>query len=347
MTISHSKYIIIGAGLSGLTTAYQLVKKGEHDIVILEGRDRIGGRIHTNDGIDLGATWFQSHHANLSALMTNLGMEKFDQYSSGKSVLVYNSMAPAHYFESDPNAPAAHRISGGSIALIEALAKPIADKIQSNTSVTKIEEGDESVTIQTTNRIFVAKKVIIALPPQLVTRINFEPPLLEILISALENTHTWMSNAIKVGLTFKHPFWRDKGFSGTVIGQIGPTIELYDHSNADDTAYGLMGFVNEGLRDESAEERKERILTYLETHLGAEIRNYISYQEKDWSIDDYTSCEKLKSVYISPRYGNPLFKEFHMNHKILFSGAETSPVHGGYMDGAVYSGLNAASRLLE
>lgn len=347
MTISHSKYIIIGAGLSGLTTAYQLAKQGEHDIVILEGRDRIGGRIHTSNGIDLGATWFQNHHAHLSELMNDLGMEKFDQYTSGKSILVYNSMAPAHHFESDPNAPSAHRISGGSISLIEALAKPIANKIRLNTSVVKIDEGTQSITIQTTNGVFVSDKVVIALPPQLVTRINFEPPLAKNIISALENTHTWMSNAIKVGLTFKHPFWRDKGFSGTVIGQIGPTIELYDHSNSDDTSYGLMGFVNEGLRDESAEDRKERILSYLETHLGAPIRNYTTYQEKDWSIDDYTSCEKLKSVYISPRYGNPLYKEFYMNHKLLFSGAETSPVHGGYMDGAVYSGLNAASRLLE
>ena len=347
MTPIRSKYIIIGAGLSGLTTAHQLANLGENDCIILEGRNRIGGRIYTNNGIDLGATWFQNHHTNLSALIHTLGLKKFDQRTSGKSVLVYNSMAPAHYFESDPNAPAAHRISGGSIHLIETLAKPLKDKIKLNTRVAKIEETSSTITVHTTNGIFIAEKVILALPPQLAAQIHFEPSLEEPLIHALENTHTWMSNAIKVGLNFEHPFWRDKGFSGTVIGQIGPTIELYDHSNSEDNNYSLMGFVNEGLRDESAEDRKERILGYLEKHLGSEIRNYTSYQEKDWSLDDYTSCKKLKSVYISPKYGNPMFSRFYMKHKLLFSGAETSAVHGGYMDGAVYSGLQAAARIIQ
>ena len=84
MVTKRSKYIIIGAGLSGLTTAYHLSKLGLNDISILEGRDRIGGRILTKNGIDLGATWFQKHHTSLSELIEDLDLEKFDQRSSGK-----------------------------------------------------------------------------------------------------------------------------------------------------------------------------------------------------------------------------------------------------------------------
>lgn len=48
---------------------------------------------------------------------------------------------------------------------------------------------------------------------------------------------------------------------------------------------------------------------------------------------------------MSPRYGNPVFQELYLNDKVLFSGAETSQLYGGYMDGAIYSGLLAAKKI--
>jgi monoamine oxidase len=69
MNEKFSKYIIIGAGLSGLTSAYQLEKARESYFIILESRDRVGGRILTNDGIDLGAAWFQTYHQNVLTLL--------------------------------------------------------------------------------------------------------------------------------------------------------------------------------------------------------------------------------------------------------------------------------------
>lgn len=52
---------IVGAGISGLAAAKELVDSGCENIVILEAQDRPGGRIHTikDDGVDLelGAQW--------------------------------------------------------------------------------------------------------------------------------------------------------------------------------------------------------------------------------------------------------------------------------------------------
>ena len=50
-----SKTIIIGAGVAGLTIASKLQN---NDYIILEARERIGGRVFTNDkNIDAGAAW--------------------------------------------------------------------------------------------------------------------------------------------------------------------------------------------------------------------------------------------------------------------------------------------------
>lgn len=251
----HSKYIIVGAGLSGLTTAYQLLLDGEDDFIILEGRDQIGGRISTKDGVDLGATWFQNHHESLLKLTETLRVQKFEQYQKGKNVLVYNTMAPAHYFENDPNNPSAYRFADGSISIIEKLSESLNYKIRVNAVVSDIEEKDDYLEVKTKVSTYLSKKVVIAMPPKNANCIKYNPELPKDLIKTMSNTHTWMSNAIKVGITFKRPFWREIGLSGTIIGQIGPVIELYDHCSSTAKIYSLMGFANEALREETAENR--------------------------------------------------------------------------------------------
>ena len=62
------RVIVIGAGISGLVAARTLHDRG-YDVVVVEGRDRIGGRIWTdttwNDvPIDLGASWIHGVRGN-------------------------------------------------------------------------------------------------------------------------------------------------------------------------------------------------------------------------------------------------------------------------------------------
>lgn len=44
---NSAKIIIVGAGISGLSTAVSLFQNGFDDITLLEARNRLGGRIHS------------------------------------------------------------------------------------------------------------------------------------------------------------------------------------------------------------------------------------------------------------------------------------------------------------
>jgi polyamine oxidase len=61
------RVIVIGAGIAGLTAANALTA-AEIDTVVLEGRDRIGGRLYTADvggsPIDMGGSWFHTPIGN-------------------------------------------------------------------------------------------------------------------------------------------------------------------------------------------------------------------------------------------------------------------------------------------
>jgi monoamine oxidase len=57
--------VIVGAGYAGLTAADRLMSMGL-SVLVLEGRDRVGGRAFSGEvagvTVDLGATWVAQRH---------------------------------------------------------------------------------------------------------------------------------------------------------------------------------------------------------------------------------------------------------------------------------------------
>jgi len=88
--------IIIGAGYAGLNAAYRLSKKG-FKILLLEGRNRVGGR--TLDKVlgtshpmrlELGGQYIASIQKRMMSLVKELGLELYQAYSSGDNFLSLN-----------------------------------------------------------------------------------------------------------------------------------------------------------------------------------------------------------------------------------------------------------------
>ncbi len=72
------RVVVIGAGIAGLTVARRLTEAGV-DCVVLEARDRIGGRLHTvqrgGHPLDLGGSWIHHPLGNpLRALADEVGV---------------------------------------------------------------------------------------------------------------------------------------------------------------------------------------------------------------------------------------------------------------------------------
>src|SRR3954452_80255 len=83
---------VVGAGYAGLTAARRLVAAGQ-SVVVLEARDRIGGRIWTqrlDSGatIDRGGGWLGPKHDAIFGLAAEVGVSTYKTYVQGAHLLV-------------------------------------------------------------------------------------------------------------------------------------------------------------------------------------------------------------------------------------------------------------------
>lgn len=340
--------IILGAGLSGLTCAYYLWKEGVH-VTILEARDRIGGRILTHgfdqkEPIEMGATWLGTKHTHLNALLSELQIDIFPQVIGRQVFFEPISISPPSLATVPENSDPSYRIRGGTASLIHALIHRVGpENIITGTPVHALDFTGTAIEIHTDNNTYTAQKVISTLPPNLLVHsIQSVPEWPNDFFQIASNTHTWMGESIKIALRFNEPFWTEGQSSGTVMSNVGPVTELYDHTDYARSIFALKGFINSSNHALSKEQRLEIILKQLQKYYGEKIMRYTEYVEKVWRDERYTFYPYHQHVLPHQGNGHAIYQNALYDNRLIISGAETSPVYPGYMEGAVYAGQQAA-----
>ncbi len=337
-----SRILIIGAGLTGLATAYYLQKAG-YPTTVIEARDRLGGRIYTTRTeagvpIEMGATWLGKKHSHLIALLDELGIGIKEQYLGDRAIYEPLSTSPPQWVQLPPNDEPSYRIAGGSSHLIETLAEGLPSDIRLGEVVEAIQFEAGQFSVQTNKEIVTADFVVSTLPPKLlVDTIRFAPELPADMRAIAQRTHTWMGESIKVGLAFDRPFWLEPNSGGTIFSNVGPIPEMYDHSDSVSGHFALKGFFNSAFHSLSLEERQAMVLKQLRKYFGDTIDQYSAYEELVWQQEPFTFQSYSEHVLPHQHNGHAIFREPSFEGRFFLGGSETAPQFPGYMDGAVQS----------
>lgn len=354
--------IIVGAGLSGLYTAYRLEQAGVN-YRVLEARERLGGRIHCATRplpggkvarYDLGPAWVWPQLQPLIAdLAQELKVPLFPQRVRGDGLYEdVSTRGPVRL-----GTPSAHgdsfRIVHGAMSLVEALASRLApDRLVLGQRVVSIAEHDGCVALLADDGTpWEAEQVIVAAPPRLFAHdVQCVPELAPALREHMRSTPTWMAGHAKLLAFYETPFWESQGLSGEVFSRIGPLTEVYDASPADKGDYALFGFF--GLAADArhrfgTETLVEHALAQLVRLFGPAAKQVLDVRIKDWSDDPLTAtADDAQPPAGHPAYGWSAGLPTAWNGRLIFSGTEMAAANGGYLEGALEAGREAARRVL-
>jgi monoamine oxidase len=230
-------------------------------------------------------------------------------------------------------------------SLAEDLAAGLGDRLRLNSPVTRVLNAPEGVEVVSGTRSWQARELIVAVPPVMAGRLEFDPPLPGHLTSALG---AWgAGHVIKALVRYARPFWRDRGLSGTVMWRDPLGLYACDASLGDKAALVVFfgGPLAETWHASPQAELRRYISDSLMAALGPEAGEIIEISLRDW-VDDRWS---------GGAYGD-LITDVHANDaesvllaglpSIRFAASELSPSYPGYIEGAIVAGKQAADAII-
>ncbi|GGF19401.1 flavin monoamine oxidase family protein [Subtercola lobariae] len=187
------------------------------------------------------------------------------------------------------------------------LSQPVR-RIKWSTAALAADAVDGEVVEVVTDELVVnARRVIVAVPPNLYNRIEYAPNLPR-LRQQLQQ-HQSLGLVIKVHATYETAFWREDGLSATAFSPYQIVHEAYDNTNYGESRGTLVGFISDEKADAvfqmPAEERKRSILNSLASYYGPQALEPVVYYESDWAAEEWTQGAYAASFDLGglTRYG--------------------------------------------
>lgn len=362
MTLTAS-VAIVGGGLAGLHAAGLLEQAGIGNVVLLESRQRIGGRLLSlpaepsttvRGRFDLGATWvWPGMQAELGRLLAELGLDTFEQPEAGDLLVERRGAGAPARTRGWRSEPASMRIKGGMGALVDAAARRLAStRLLTGHRMTRLACRATGIDIEAVDNqgrslALQASQVLLALPPRLAaTMMAFDPGLPEPLSRDWAGTATWMAPQAKYLAVYDKAFWRDAGLSGAARSELGPMVEIHDASalGGDVALFGFIGVPAEARARVSDETLRGHCRAQLVRLFGARAAAPKAEWLKDWAADPHTATaadqraahEHAAAPAATPQAGA-------WCHRLFGVASEWSPRFPGYVAGAI----DAAERGVE
>jgi len=363
-----TRIAIVGGGLAGLYAAFLLEQKGIKDYVLLEARDRLGGRIDSTstsgtatssiDRFDLGPTWFwPGFQHRLGRLVQELGLEPFAQFETGDMLIERSPDEPPSRMRGFVNSPPSTRLVGGMGGLTDALHRHLkSTRILCGRTVRHLHTTESHIELESVDAAgctttWRAKQVLLAMPPRLAEdSITFSPTLPRALARQWRRTPTWMAPHAKYLALYDTPFWREQGLSGEVRSALGPLVEIHDASMPGGGA-ALFGFFGV-----PAQARKSISDDALRTHCRAQLARLFGSRAatptddiiKDWAQDPHTATAADQQP--SGQHAaapDTTAASGPWRNRLIGIASEWSPQFPGYLAGAIEAASQGVQALSE
>jgi putrescine oxidase len=244
------------------------------------------------------------------------------------------------------------RVIGGMQEVSRRMAAELGEDVHLNAPVRTLRwsegaGGRETAVTAVADRVTVhARRAVVAVPPNLYSRISYEPALPR--LQHQMHQHQSLGLVIKVHAVYSTPFWRDAGLSGTGFGAGSIVQEVYDNTNHEDPRGTLVGFISDEKADAmfalEPAERRRRILESIAGFLGPQALTPEVYYESDWASEEWTRGAYASSFDLGGlhRYGRHQRTPVGPIH---WSCSDIAAEGYQHVDGAVRMGRRTAEQI--
>lgn len=239
------------------------------------------------------------------------------------------------------------RIAGGSALIAKRLAEELPERVRLRSPVSGVTWSDEGVEVACGAERVIARRVVLAVPPALLSELAFSPGLPE---SHAALAAAWRGgNLIKVTAVYPEPFWRSEGLSGEGIGTATAVSITFDNSPPPGRPGALVGFVGgedaPGYATLPEAKRRRVALGGFARLFGPRALEARRFLERDWLAGEWARGGPVSNLGpgVLSKHGRALREPAGPLH---FAAAEYAAKWCGYMDGAVRSGEDAAAAIL-
>lgn len=240
-----------------------------------------------------------------------------------------------------------HLVDGGAPELAARMAGELGDALHLSSPVRCIQQSSAGAQVLSDRLTVEARRVIVAVPPFLASRIDYAPPLPAAQIQLLRRM---LSGSALRGITiYDQPFWRRDGLSGMSVAPDLPVPVALDQS----PRCGKPGILSSYMFGPQAVraaalapiERRNVWLQALAARYGSKALWPRAHLETDWAAEEWSLGGMI--AHFGPgvltSYGRSLREPAGRIH---WAGSEYATEMHGLMEGAVRSGESAAEQAI-